>query len=53
MSTTGAVVLILLFLVLAGVFPTWPYSISWGSGPTISVGTLLFIVLILVMFRMI
>ena len=43
----NTLLLILLVLILAGVFPSWPYSSGWGYGPSGGVGAL---VLILVVF---
>ena len=37
----GAILLILLILILLGGLPVYPYSESWGYGPTGIVGTLL------------
>ena len=40
------VILILLVLMLLGAFPTWPYSRSWGYGPSGIVGLLVVVLLI-------
>ncbi len=45
----GLVLLILLILLLLGTVPRWPYSRSWGYGPSGGVGLLLVIVLILLL----
>jgi hypothetical protein len=45
MSTLLLVVLILLLL---GVVPAWPYSRSWGYGPSGLLGTVLVVLLVLI-----
>ena len=44
----GLILLIVLILVLVGAIPAWPYSRSWGYGPSGGVGLLVLIVVILV-----
>ena len=44
----GTILLILLVLLLLGALPSWPYSRSWGYGPTGGLGLILVIVIILV-----
>lgn len=39
--------IILLFLLLLGALPTWPYSSGWGYYPSGGLGLLLIIVLVL------
>ena len=46
MSTILLIVLVLLFL---GALPVYPYSRSWGYGPTGGLGTVLVVILILVL----
>jgi hypothetical protein len=41
--------LILLFVLLLGVLPTWPYSSGWGYYPSGGLGMVLLIVLVLVL----
>ena len=41
------IILIVLVLALIGSAPAWPYSASWGYGPSGALGTVLLIVLIL------
>ena len=41
--------LILLFVLLLAVLPTWPYSSSWGYYPSGGLGMVLLIVLVLVL----
>jgi uncharacterized protein DUF3309 len=42
---------VVLFLLLLGALPTWPYSASWGYYPSGGLGLVLLIVLILVLAR--
>jgi len=39
--------LIILFLLLVGALPTWPYSSGWGYYPSGLLGTILVIVVVL------
>jgi hypothetical protein len=41
------VLIIVLFLLLVGALPTWPYSTGWGYYPSGGLGLLLIIVLVL------
>ncbi|MFP3920087.1 MAG: DUF3309 domain-containing protein [Dichotomicrobium sp.] len=41
------ILIIILILVLIGALPAWPYSRTWGYGPSGILGTILVIVLIL------
>jgi Protein of unknown function (DUF3309) len=43
----GAILLIVLVLMLAGIIPTWPHSKNWGYGPSGGVGLVLVVVLVL------
>ena len=45
----GMILLIVLILILAGVFPTWGHSSNWGYGPSSGVGLVLLIVVILLL----
>lgn len=45
----GLILLIILVLVLAGVFPRWSHSRNWGYGPTGIVGVVLIIVVVLLL----
>ena len=47
--TIGTILLIVLILLLIGALPAWPYSRSWGYGPTGGLGLVLVILLILVL----
>jgi hypothetical protein len=40
------ILIILLFLLLLGALPTWPYSAGWGYYPSGGLGLLLIIVLV-------
>ena len=41
--------LLILFLLLIGTLPAWPYSRGWGYYPSGGLGTVLVIVLVLVL----
>jgi hypothetical protein len=41
--------LILLFVLLLAVLPTWPYSSGWGYYPSGGLGMVLLVVLVLVL----
>jgi hypothetical protein len=43
----STILIIILILILLGAFPAWPYSRSWGYGPSGAVGLILVILLIL------
>jgi len=43
----GTILIVILILILLGVVPSWPYSRSWGYGPSGLVGALLIIILVL------
>jgi hypothetical protein len=43
----GTILLIILILVLIGAIPTWPYSRSWGYGPSGILGVIVVILIIL------
>lgn len=43
----GTILLIVLVLVLLGAIPAWPYSRSWGYGPSGIVGLIVIVLLIL------
>jgi hypothetical protein len=49
----GLILLIILVLLLLGAVPSWPYSRSWGYGPSGGIGLILLIVLILLLLRVI
>jgi hypothetical protein len=43
------VLIIILFLLLLGALPSWPYSTGWGYYPSGGLGLLLIVVLVLVL----
>jgi hypothetical protein len=43
----GTLLIVLLVLLLLGAVPRWPYSRSWGYGPSGLVGVVLLVILIL------
>ena len=45
----GVILLIILFLLFLGAFPTWGYARNWGYGPSGLLGLLLIIILILLL----
>lgn len=52
-SPLGLILVILLVLLLVGSVPAWPYSRSWGYGPSGLVGLLLVILLVVLILRLI
>jgi hypothetical protein len=44
----GTILIIVLLLMLIGAFPTWSHSKNWGYGPSGGLGTIVFILVILV-----
>ena len=51
--TLGTILLIVVVLILIGVIPTWPYSRTWGYGPSGGLGLVLVILLVLLLLGMI
>lgn len=47
--TIGTILLIILILILIGAIPSWPYSRSWGYGPSGIIGVLVVVVIILLL----
>jgi len=47
----GLILLIVLIILLLGAVPAWPYSRSWGYGPSGGLSLILVIVLILLLLR--
>lgn len=45
----STILLIILILLLIGAIPTWPYSASWGYGPSGVLGLVLIILIILIL----
>ena len=50
MSLLGLILLIVLIMALVGALPRWPYSRSWGYGP--SSGVTLIVVILVVLLLM-
>ncbi len=48
--TISTLVLIILLLLLLGALPTWPHSRNWGYYPSGTLGLLLVVVILLVVF---
>lgn len=46
---TSTLLLIILLLIILGVVPVWPYSQSWGYGPSGILGVILVIFLVLLL----
>jgi hypothetical protein len=49
----GMILLIILILLLLGAVPAWPYSRSWGYGPSGILGLLLVVLIVLLLFSVI
>jgi len=47
--TLGTILLIILILLLIGAIPSWPYSRSWGYGPSGVLGVVVLIVVLLLL----
>lgn len=47
--TASTLLLIIIVLLLVGAVPAWPYSRSWGYGPSGVLGVVVVILLILVL----
>ena len=45
----GMILLIILILFLVGAIPSWPYSRSWGYGPSGGIGLIVLILVILLL----
>jgi hypothetical protein len=45
--SVGTLLLIIVVLLLVGAIPSWPYSRSWGYGPSGVLGLVLVIILVL------
>ena len=45
----GTILLIVIILALIGVIPAWPYSTSWGYGPSGGLGVLVLVLIVLVL----
>lgn len=51
--SVGTILLIVLILILIGAIPVWPYSRSWGYGPTGGIGLLVVILIVLLIMGLI
>jgi hypothetical protein len=49
--TNESLLLIVLIILVLGVLPTWPYSSSWGYGPTGGLAAILAVILICVLLQ--
>jgi hypothetical protein len=49
----GLLLLIILFILLLGAVPAWPYSRDWGYAPSGLAGVVLLIVLLLLIFNVV
>jgi hypothetical protein len=47
--SVGTILLIVLILILVGALPAWPYSTSWGYGPSGIAGLVALVLLILLL----
>jgi hypothetical protein len=45
----GTILIIVLILILVGALPTWPYSRSWGYGPTGMAGVVVIVLIVLLL----
>jgi hypothetical protein len=45
------ILLVLLVMLLLGALPAWPYSRSWGYAPSGTLGLVLLILLLVVIFQ--
>ena len=45
----GTILLIILILILVGALPSWPYSSSWGYGPSGILGVIVVVLIIMVL----
>jgi Protein of unknown function (DUF3309) len=49
----GLILLLILIILLLGAVPAYPYSRSWGYGPSGILGLLLVILILLIIFNMV
>lgn len=45
----STILLVILVLFLIGALPTWPYSASWGYGPSGGVSVVLLVLIVLLL----
>lgn len=50
---SNTLLILVLVLLLVGTLPSWPHSRSWGYGPSGILGTILFVLLVLTLFRVV
>jgi hypothetical protein len=48
----STILLLILVLLLVGALPTWPHSRDWGYRPSGIVGVILFILILMMLFRL-
>jgi Protein of unknown function (DUF3309) len=51
--TIGTILLIILILALIGALPSWPYSRSWGYGPSGVTGLIVVVLVVLLLMKVI
>ena len=49
--TNESLLLLVLIILVLGVLPSWPYSSSWGYGPTGGLAAILIVILICVLVQ--
>ncbi|HET7010042.1 MAG TPA: DUF3309 family protein [Anaerolineales bacterium] len=49
----STILLVILLLLLIGALPAWPYSRSWGYGPSGLLGVLLVVLVVAVLLRLV
>ena len=47
--SVGTILLIVVLLMLIGAIPAWPHSRAWGYGPSVGIGLILTILVILLL----
>jgi len=47
--TLSTLLILVLIVLLLGTIPSWPYSRSWGYGPSSMIGVILLVFLVLVL----
>lgn len=46
--TVGPILIVIVFLLLVGALPTWPYARKWGYRPTIVLAIILALIVIFI-----
>jgi hypothetical protein len=49
----GTILFIVLILLLLGAIPVWPYSRSWGYGPSGGIGLLVIVLVVLLVMGLV